>query len=231
MMLLHNTLACEPFRKRERHSSAPVELGRSCNDLSRVSQRTALLSQCLMKEHFCVSGLLTRPHLPGQCLGLHSRQQWHISIHLGIGAALTTPRNVQFHLQQTYTTLCVTAGLNPGIPTLDPPNVNALLFSAIPKTRSPTVTNHLPSKLQQRHWSFCADQVSATCPGLHWECPFGKPQPDISTLQSSANKILPYNLEKSSELSVKFQLHNGNISEIQCPGKGKVMEVVFVLHQ
>lgn len=146
-----------------------------------------------------------------------------------LGAALTAPGNVQLHLQQTYWHCVLLQDSNPGISTLDPPNENALLFSAIPKHQVTNCYKPLAFKASAKALNFCADQ--ATCPGLHGEYPSGKLQPAIFTLHSSANKILPYNLDTSSKLSEKFQLYNGNISEIQCPWKGKVMEVVFLLHQ
>lgn len=145
MTLLHKTLACEAFRKRERHSSAWVELGRSCSDLSSYTKHSSVV---WLKEHFCVTFPIS-VWGPFHTAGTHLHPAW------ASGTALTALRDVQLHLHQTYTALGAAEGPKPGT-ARDPSRGNALLCSAIVQNLLQT------SKLQKSQWTFCADQVSAT---------------------------------------------------------------------
>lgn len=148
-MLLHNTLACEPFRKRERHNSASVELGRSSSDLSRVTKDSSIVPVPAVLSggtFLSIRALQRGPHLPGQCLGLHFRQQWHISIPLAIWCCTNSPRKCAVTFTTDLHNTVLLQDSKPGISTRDPPNVNALLFSAIPKNQ---VTNSLQTTCLQ----------------------------------------------------------------------------------
>lgn len=79
--------------------------------------------------------LQSGPHLPGQCLGLHFRQQWHISIHLSIWCCTNSPKKCAVTFSANLHNTVLLQDSNPGISTLDPPNVNVLLFSAILKNQ------------------------------------------------------------------------------------------------
>lgn len=93
-----------------------------------------------------IRALQRGPHLPGQCLGLHFRQQWHISIPLAIWCCTNSPRKCAVTFTTDLHNTVLLQDSKPGISTRDPPNVNALLFSAIPKNQ---VTNSLQTTCLQ----------------------------------------------------------------------------------
>lgn len=134
----------------EKKGEAQLDLGGIRKELQwphRVTQRTLLLS--IAEGTFLSARAL---HLPHQWLGLHFRQQGHISIqhqqHQGI-AATFTPNSHWVLLENP----------KPGI------SMCSIQWkwkcSALPlyKTRPPTSSK--PSELQESQWTFCSDQVSA----------------------------------------------------------------------
>lgn len=240
MTLLHNTLACGAFRKRERHDWGSVELGRSCSDLSRVTQRAALLSPCLLcltKGIFlyvrALRGGLTfqiPSGAPFQTTVTHFHPVW------AFGAALTALRNVQLHLQPTSTPL---KDPNPGISTQDPPRVNVPLFSATVQNQALPCHKPLTCQTPEKPLNFLSRSglshihalgCSGGCSSCIWNIPLEKPGLPFELYRSRQTKSFPIIWRGLLNPSVKFQLHNGNISEIQSPGKLGVVEVLFLLH-
>lgn len=117
MTLLHNTLACEPFRKRERHNWASVELGRSSSELSRVTQRAALLSGCLLclTEGTFLYVRALRGSLTFQISvwGSISDSTGTFPSRLGIWCCANSAKKWALHWKQTSTTLCAAEGAKP----------------------------------------------------------------------------------------------------------------------
>lgn len=218
------------LQKRGEAQLGLLELGRSSNDLSRVTQRAAPLSQRLLswlREHFCVPGLFTGPHLPGPCLGLHFRQQRHISIHLSIWCCTNSPKKCAVTFTTNlHNTVCYCRTQTRAFPHLIHP---MKMFFSSPPFQKNQVTHLLQAPYLQNFSKATAQiklsvQIKSQPHALAaLEYPFGKPQPAILTLQSSPNKILPYNLEKSSKLSLwNFSYIMETSQKFRAQGKGRL---------
>lgn len=91
------------------------------------------------------------PHLPDQSLGLHCRQQWHISIPSGHLVLHQQHWEMCSYIYNKLTQQCVLLrDPKPGIATYDPSNGTALLLSAIVKTRSLTCYKPLTLKTLEK---------------------------------------------------------------------------------